>query len=359
MADDLFEENKNALVLPYNPKYLSQDFEEGMPLKDFQRISLTDLMSEDIDTEGKFLVLCLVRCQHHTQSQDQNLLPYRQGVKRFHSMVDKSSYLRMFTFADPETPTHCAVLFEVSKNQDGFTKESSLWRKSVTHRSEVSIGTWFAIFEPDGVIQKTKVGDCAKLESKFSLFPLKKPTLTTYFQRPTVPNVMESFFLTSTSIEVKGTNAVDSNCGGTFCDRQEGTASKCSCYSQRPASSNVVLISDIVWSYNEEKYTAHDFSSLKFSDLPFKKRPIRDGTITMEEINGKMILELRKVLAALVNYINENSGWTIIGWAMLPESKEDQAYNESIKYHISYLWPSDVDDLTSYYELYGEELLDK
>jgi len=53
--------------------------------------------------------------------------------------------------------------------------------------------------------------------------------------------------------------------------------------------------------------------------------------------------QIRLKFENMVQHINHNGGWTIVGWFMMG-SVVDAASNE-ITIHISYLYPTEVDDV--------------
>lgn len=342
--------HRSALVSSFKPAdavFLTD--RKHLPVQPFQFISLSDIMheQEDFDPTGKALLLCLLKAQHSNHAKEQTLLPFRTvGASKRYSAV-QSSYNRMFTFGDPTLPSHCAVLFEVKKASDGMTTEKSLWRKALYQRENVSVGHWFAIFEPSVVNRKTTIGECLKIETQWSLYPLRdSPPLQEYFRVPTEPNRIVSFYLPHTKITINRSVPIDSCCGGNFCDRQETKASHCACYNQNNTN-GLVMWHDIAWSYHNQALKA-TFSSLKFSDLAFQSNAIRNGIYSQEDMDTDLIHRIRQSFQGLTEFINAKNGWTLTGWAMLPEAREDQGYNSHINYHLISITPTKPQDYEAY-----------
>lgn len=350
------EAHRSALVSSFKPTdavFLTD--RSFLPTNPFDFISLSDLLQKDFETTGKALLLCLLKAQHHNHAREQTLLPLRNvGVKRYQSI--QSSYDRLFTFGDPTHPSHCAVLFEVKKYQDGRTTERSLWRKTLSQRQSVSVGQWFAIFEPSLIQKKTSIGECLKIETEWSLYPLRDPPpLQNYFRIPTLPNRMNSFYLPKTKITIRRTVPIDCCCGGNFCDRQETKAAHCACYNQNNTN-GLVMWHEIAWQYRDQDLKA-TFSSLKFSDLAFQSNAIRNGLYSQEDMDSDLINRIRQSFQSLAEFINTHGGWTLTGWAMLPEAKEDEGYNSNINYHLINIAPTTPQDLETYKNDNGNKLV--
>jgi hypothetical protein len=61
--------------------------------------------------------------------------------------------------------------------------------------------------------------------------------------------------------------------------------------------------------------------------------------------------QIRLKFENMVQHINHNGGWTIVGWFMMgsvvdaASNAADKIQNNEITIHISYLYPTEVDDV--------------
>ena len=99
-------------------------------------------------------------------------------------------------------------------------------------------------------------------------------------------------------------------------------------------------------SFNEKKYVEiHDFRSLRLTEL-FVHDHKEFQKIGIEEMGDKHVGNNKKI-KAMVEYVNQNEGWTIIGWYRRGQTKD--ASNETVtteametSLHIVLLVPSKV-----------------
>ena len=127
--------------------------------------------------------------------------------------------------------------------------------------------------------------------------------------------------LSNVNIEI-GSKAIP--CTGVQCDRQDA---KCKgCFGKSTCLHPIVMLCDVQinnCSYDPktDKAIFQEFRSYKFSKLFFEHL---DAIASLQpEVYHSIHHKIRKQTKIMVKYINDNGGWTIIGWHKLGETTED------------------------------------
>ena len=149
-----------------------------------------------------------------------------------------------------------------------------------------------------------------------------------------------------------------SACGGTFCDRQQELSNnqKCGCFFASKQG-NVVLCMDVTLKVPPSfsvtgSRTIHRFRSWRTSQLFVKPETWKVLIASLESSNGREHRALiRRAAKSVVNYVNQNGGWTCIGWirtgGVQDESDNTGATIANIEQdpHITYLFPSNATEI--------------
>ena len=216
-----------------------------------------------------------------------------------------------------------------------------------------------------------------------SKFPCKVMLNPRYHRELDIDELIEdqntkAFCLNEYKIKSYNCCAEDSGCGGNFCDKQrvlEVRSKKqgCCCYSYDNRRSNVVMDHGLIVRHESLNEALHfkNFSSLNFSLLyqtsVFNSHVIADA-IGLNDVH----FNIEDAVEACVELINENGGFTVIGWYKRSvimdqtikhqESNKDNKFNNSdnidkvssgnIVYYPCVIKPTNTDFLDSGTELY-------
>ena len=272
-----------------------------------------------------------------------------------------TTYNRYFLVADLENPPHCAAILPRS------TDEASRLLSIIN--GGAFVGVPFCCSEPFPVQQT--LGDFLPILqlTRSPFLPVKSihDHLTSTEVSMCMPrNIGETnyFILTNKGITVHCINVCpEQTCLGIQCDRQKGK-SGCSCQHSTNHTSSVYEIDlefpippsinradhDTILDDEPNTTTVIGFRSLKTTKLFFKnyENYCTRHTTADQERNR---LQIRLKFENMVQHINDNGGWTIVGWFMMgsvvdaASNAADKIQNNEITIHISYLYPTEVDDV--------------
>lgn len=273
-----------------------------------------------------------------------------------------TTYNRYFLVADLENPPHCAAILPRS------TDEASRLLSIIN--GGAFVGVPFCCAEPFPVEQT--LGDFLPIlqltRSPFLPVKLIQDHLKSTEGSMCMPrNIGETnyFILTNKKVALHCINVCpEQTCLGIQCDRQKGK-SGCSCQHSTNHTSSVYEI-DVefpippninraehhgdTWEEGKNTTTVIGYRSLRTTKLFFKnyENYCTRHTTADQERNR---LELRSKFENMVEHVNINGGWTIVGWFMMGSvvdaatNATDKIQNNEITIHISYLYPTEIDDV--------------
>ena len=162
---------------------------------------------------------------------------------------------------------------------------------------------------------------------------------------------------------------VKTKCNFHACDRQNakamGIQSTCGCWMQNSRSDNgpkntVMMFSFYFSDENEKVFRVADFTSLYTSKLFFKNNNILADVKSLQ--NNAVYDYVQEQWRQIVNFVNANGGWTIVGWyirAVLEEEEKDDTdevlFRTNVKINVSHLTPTTKTGL----EIPGNSLIDQ
>ena len=142
-------------------------------------------------------------------------------------------------------------------------------------------------------------------------------------------------------------------CNSVSCDRLKhntNTNYVCACFNQSSrndttAKNTVIKISFSFRDTMNEKHRILGFTSLRTSQVFFENEVIcAEPNVLM---SGGVSLLLVEKYYKTITYINENGGWTLVGWYIRAvkeeedkEEDDDDLLHSSIKINVSYLYPT-------------------
>jgi hypothetical protein len=232
-----------------------------------------------------------------------------------------------------------------------------LWSKSPQHRDSgvVTIGTVFALLNPLPI--KSEFANIPMVETEGGVVLLKRPDVykTILIQNNIAQNVTRAYVLNFMMIRLHCCAPLNTRCSGLLCDKQRSyelrnSKKGCGCYSMLTRQSNIVVTASFDFEYNGQTITIDNFCSLQFmrlflsADLPHStQRNMLDANSKLDRIYDAM--------EDVFEYINNNGGFTIIGWYKLGDKVDASSNNDSnnrevtgkINYHVTNIFPTETD----------------
>ena len=263
-------------------------------------------------------------------------------------------YRHKYTFAslnDPQLLT--CVLLEKNNDQHHTNWLSNLGKLNVR------VGMTLAIQNPR-LIGRLPTQSLI-IETKQPFIILTGPSLTpTPLLSHITSHNMKFFVLTGKSILFSRQHLPlpwKTTCNAEFCDRlhfTEKNTTTCGCWGSNSkndsTSKNVVIQFDFKFTENGRRIKIRNFTSLRTS-LSFMKNQRMPADFDVLSL-GENISALQKKVLTAMKYINNNGGWTIVGWFIRGEkqiedpkddNEEDLLSDGEVKHNICYLYPTTQD----------------
>ena len=306
--------NNDLVLIP-----VDETLQRQRLITDLQRVSMPDLENENRrHTNMKYLDAILMRiiCSAPTNNnQYGSLRMYGHGNKKSQSS-STANYSRLFL---------CKVLTSEANGNDRLfylmeskTTNKDLWARNYRYRDDgtITIGTVFRVLAPQP-IKNTMSGDLPLVETHFPVVVMKFP------RNIAEVNVFESiqgnhskaFVVNEAQLTVCSTTPKETTCSGMFCDKQRihETNGKCGCYSMLSRRSNIAFVHWIESSIQGIQLRMETFSSESFSSLYLNGRMPNSVRISALQMTDAFF-EISSAVENVANYVNDNGGWTIIGW---------------------------------------------
>ena len=204
-----------------------------------------------------------------------------------------------------------------------LNKNNNLWLNNVELRDNgvITIGTVFRIICPLPVTGYLR-GDVPLIESQHPVIVLKSPK--TYHHHIPLENLQgessRAFVLNSAKIYNGSYSCEKTKCGGSFCDRQKVTEwntplGYCGCYAQKNrGTNNLTLLYPMIKAVHSDKDFFHrNFSSHSFTILFLSSNfpiGVQENDLQLSEDYWNLGDNINNI----INLVNRNGGWTIIGW---------------------------------------------
>ena len=272
------------------------------------------------------------------------------------------NYDRLALFADTRESGRCfAIIF---KNP---TMSTSFFNRCI--RTHEGVGNVFILDEPTPVT--STLGSTASvpiIEQVWDCLPLSNSINTLVPTVPLIPPEMgctRYFSLHNiTNIRFQNASFVPSLCSGSFCDRQLSSenmtnpqVARCGCFHYDRSSSAITIQFDIALpcplEFDQSGVTyVNGFRSYRTTLLFIKKETLK----YIKRNNSDQLSSLRRAVQQIVTYINNNGGWSYIGWlrtGTVHDASEAQATvaenlaSTSQTPHLSYLFPSNEELVTN------------
>ena len=256
----------------------------------------------------------------------------------------QTTYNRYFYVADVTNPPYCAAIITRSGSETNHLVSNT--------RGEQLVGMDFYIKEPNLSLKTLGEATPVLETSTRDLIPLVSNTVNLipacHDLRPDDLQAGQGgyFVMKDTKINLRrATLCTDTKCIGKQCDRQKRNGD-CSCV-YGTAQKNFVYSFDVSFEvpitlHSSKKLTIPEYRSLSTTALFFKDHSVREVSMQREE-NGQTFI--RDKIKTMTQIINQNGGWTIVGWMKRGETTDlgtgqDKVENVEVTMHLSCLRPT-------------------
>ena len=264
---------------------------------------------------------------------------------------------------------------------------ANMWNSHTCIRDNgtISIGTVVRLFCPKPY-ENVMPDGIPSIETRFPLAVMKTPS---YWPEVMIDYQVKggdaiAFCLNGCEIESMQVTPEETGCAGKFCDKQRVIEVRqynegCGCYSYNSRRSSIVVDHTINvkhHSLQEENMYVSNFSSLKFSLLYQTGCFNLQVRITALEDMTAAYFNLEDSIKKMIELVNENGGFTVIGWLKNGKIKDktilfqlnndeakkftngndekDTVDNSKINFHPCIVKPTNPDFFDSQNELFAE-----
>ena len=305
---------------------------------------LRDMDHQD-DLENKMIRVIVLNCTLGSTTNTMRVTSMSQyGRAKGKSQANQTQYNRFFLLADYDhPPATCALILRQGRETGTLLRMTN---------GETFVGSQYVIFEPN--LSTQTLGDTIPILSIHSGTPLiplqptddiKSTEDTMHF--PTTAGAAKYFILKNKEVKLKRVTLVsDPSCSGIQCDRQK-SKNECTCVHLTGGNSLVYRFDvqiPVSSSVDKSGYiTVFGFRSLRTCSIFFRNFNDHENEITRDQ-ETEAQPKYRCRIAKIVEHINANGGWTIIGWMVLGMVQDaqgsDKVENLHCTVHLSYLMPS-------------------
>lgn len=305
------------------------------------------------ESEDTVLVGCLIAIKHYSTSNGGNSL---RGIRaaptagsrgnafqRLRYNAPTATYDRLLYFADINTPGRCFLMVSETVSQTDHLLKYA--------REKTSVGDIFVVQEPEEVTKR--YNNMSIVVTDKELIPLQNPVhLPTVELRTPQVGMQRYFALHAQSLKLYKASMVDASCKGILCDRQNPLVRGQSCGCVHMARMNAIVVKlNVGFEFidetgNKKNYQAQNFRSWRTTTLLVKPSAFSVDTVVFQQ--GENADALRSVVRNINRFINENGGWTVIGWYRRGEVADasgqetgEQVASMNQPIHLAYVYPTD------------------
>jgi hypothetical protein len=282
-------------------------------------------------------------------SQYSNTYNAAAGTKRAKNN-NAAPYDRMFIFGDVNDPPNCfVVICETARESRMLTEHSC---------NEIAVGRVFCLLEPRKTDKFIGNGDLPIVSLTDPLVPLsmneKSKVLPTVLSAPGDVGKQIFFVYHHIPIQVSYFYVAtdDVSCSGILCDRQHRLKQNSSCACLHTGKSNKPIVGDFnvhfksgVTGGRSELITVKRCRSMRTTVLLFDDFSSFQQLSREETVQRTMMV--RRKVREMVGTVNENGGWTVVGWCKKGEVSDaanrfEKIESDKVTFHISFLQPTSL-----------------
>ena len=314
-------------------------------------VNIDYMLSESPERKCCIMYLQLIHVVSGSSAGQNNGSTYQSYYKKKNKDLSSSSqYYRLLLFRDLISLDGKVVYIVEGKHMN-----DKLWGRFPLLRDNgvVTIGTYIGVINPMPITQWF-CNEIPILECRGGSFVMKTPgtVASIKIDMGVMRNTTRAFVLNNMEVEMSSMDVYNTKCSGLFCDRQRAVEIRrgnraCGCYSMQTRIGNIVLVHHVTVSKgNDVMLNMDDFSSLQFSHLYMKTGFTSSMRFNLLDYTPSYF-SLQKAADDVVKYINDNGGFTIIGWYKRGEINDvsnDDSQNDvessDIGYHIVSIFPT-------------------
>ena len=349
--------------------YGLQPYDESVRLpRTMVEVGMDDLMSENPERQRAIMYHQLMRIVSGSTTskeiQSKYKSYYKKGGEKSHT--SGLTYYRLFLFRDLSCRKGQVVYVVESKNMnDKFWNRFSQLRDN----GVVSIGTVVGVINPLP-ISTWFSNDIPILESRSGCIVFQPPSrvIDIGIDNTISGQVTRAFVMNHLEISVFSSSPYTTTCSGHLCDKQRSVevsrdVRTCGCYHMQHRVGNICINHDIGLSKNNKSILVmQDFSSSRLTNL-YLKNPF-DCNVKWNMLDGtEMFFHLQDCIAKVVRFINDNGGFTVIGWYkkgnindVSTEESDNKIESSEIGFHIVGITPTN--DLILHHDSYKGKTFD-
>ena len=311
-----------------------------------QQLSAMDVMSHE-ENENTYMIAQIVKLVHHNKKDDNDKSnPYTFYNRNANGSRQRNmpTFDRMIFLTDElNHPQMFVMIFQFDEGRTFF--------EDLQH--DIVIGRFVVIYEPFNK-NGNSLQELPVIHSNYPCLPLISSYISTSPRVPyhdPVPGLWYFFRYHGISLSFSGAQIITRTaqkppaCGGTFCDRQDFLvkSSGCGCFFIHKTDTVVLQVKI----KTPDLPVLVDFRSLRLTRATIASMPML-SKMPAEDILCHAHKELRNKLHQLSQFINENGGFTIVGYTLKSQQKDasDQTHKieaEVPNIHIAYIYPTNQD----------------
>ena len=308
---------RRTILTPLDPELLNSTLMSSIDEVNINslRSGNDDIFEMDLDTN--YLDVQLIRII--TPNMNQRASVY--GIKRRNNNQD-IHFSRLF-LCRLHSDTNLNEMSKLIYLMEARNSNNMLFDRNIDHRDDgtFTIGTYFRVIAPLP-IENSMRGDIPLVQTQTPVIVMERPSIVTTvsINMQIKENHSMAFVLNGVQINVNRSVPIQTTCGGFLCDKQRvqdwNGQRGCGCYNMTQYRSNLVFEHSINFKKEEVKggRVSHgNFSSYRFSQL-YLSGEIPSGVRISALRISDAYWGIQKTVRNVVKYINENGGWTVVGW---------------------------------------------
>ena len=330
----------------------------------YEPISIETLETEDPDVQTTVLHVQFLRLksgQDVSNKHQPSYMTYNRNRKENKNKM----YSRMLLCRDLSSSDGRVIYIIEGKNvtMSDENQCNNLWGKGSQFRANgvVSVGRCFTLVAPDPIVSYIQ-NDVPIIKVDGGLVPLKDPKLFNEvpINHQINSNITRSYCINDCNLKVRKLTINKTKCSGLFCDKQacfDGSRSteNCGCYQMNTRGSSLAIsfTLKVANPFKNVDFKVDKFTSLQFWSL-FLTEPINSTASAVDFDNNDRFMTIYSKIQQMIELVNDNNGWTVIGWYRKGESADANATEEKqlvdaafFQLHVSRIVPSNIKVLDS------------
>ncbi len=291
-------------------------------------VSIDSLSSDDVykmNMNRNYIDVQLIRIITAKREQKAYIY-YRKGQNPNETNFSRIFQCRVYSAMNQSEHQRIIYLMESRSANNNMFERSLDFRDNGT----ITIGTFLRIIAPEA-IEAYMNGDIPLVKTSCPLIVLKRPKSmsTVGVNFDALLNQSLAFCLNNRILHLNKTLVVSTTCSGLMCDKscidEWNNVKGCGCVGMNPNVSNLGLVHsiwfDTVPQMNmavnvqvQRRLSQKDFSSTKFSLCYLTSRIPATVKKNILSQASDVYWDLESSIEDVVDFVNENGGWTAVGW---------------------------------------------